>query len=64
MVQRVDDLRAAIPNAEPVEKQKLYEQLGLKMTYCPEREEVRVEINFNPDLDSYRGVTGRVRGGT
>ncbi|MER7544782.1 recombinase family protein [Spirillospora sp. NPDC127506] len=64
VVQRVDDLRAAIPNAEPVEKQKLYEQLGLKMTYCPEREEVRVEINFNPDLDSYRGVTGRVRGGT
>lgn len=64
VVRRVDDLRAAIPNAEPVEKQKLYEQLGLKMTYCPEREEAQVEINFNPDLDRYRGLTGCVRGGT
>jgi hypothetical protein len=64
VVQRVDDLRAAIPNADPAEKQKLYEQLGLKMTHCPEREEVRVDMNFNPDLGSYRGVTGRVRGAT
>ncbi|TDD83200.1 hypothetical protein [Actinomadura rubrisoli] len=62
LVQRVDDLRAVIPDADPMEKEKLYEQLGLKMVYRPEREEVRVEINFNPDPDGYRGVTGGVRG--
>jgi hypothetical protein len=50
LARKVDDLRTIIPSAEPRDKEKLYAGIGLKMTYCPGREEVRAEINFNPRL--------------
>ncbi|WP_395107481.1 recombinase family protein [Actinomadura sp. SCN-SB] len=64
LVRQVDDLRQVIPDAEPEMKAKLYERLGLKMTYCPGNDEVRAEIRFSPDCVGYRGVTDGVRGGT
>jgi len=64
LVRKMDDLRTIIPSADPKDKEKLYAGLGLKMTYCPGRDEVRAEITFNPDHIGYRGVTDRVRGGT
>ncbi|MFD0857302.1 hypothetical protein ACFQ07_34180 [Actinomadura adrarensis] len=62
LVQRVDDLRKVIPDADPKQKEKLYERFGLKMTYVPAKHEVRAEIRFGPDCVSpVRGVSS-VRG--
>lgn len=44
VVQRVDDLCAVISDAGPVEKQKLYEQPGMKMIYRPGREKVHAPV--------------------
>jgi site-specific DNA recombinase len=59
-----------LAKAKPETRQHVYQQLGVKLTYHPDKQEIRVEANLDPDHirlatdDRYRGVTVRVRGGT
>lgn len=56
-------------DADSADRQEVYRQLGLRLTYDPEKQVIRVEVNLHPDQlsavhDRYHGVTVRVRGGT
>lgn len=59
-----------LPRAEPQERQSIYQGLGLRLTYDPLKQEIRVKVNLDPDRvsrapkDHYRGVTVGVRGAT
>ncbi|GAA1899820.1 recombinase family protein [Actinomadura bangladeshensis] len=48
LVRRVDALRSAIADADPRARERLYERLGLKVTYHPGCDVVQVEIDFDP----------------
>jgi hypothetical protein len=55
-------------DADSADRQEVYRQLGLRLTYDPGKQEIRVEVNLHPDQlsaihDRYHGVTVRVRGG-
>ncbi|MCW2938706.1 MAG: recombinase family protein [Actinomycetia bacterium] len=55
-------------DADSADRQEVYRQLGLRLTYDPGKQEIRVEVNLHPDQlvtvrDRYYGVTVRVRGG-
>lgn len=60
LLQRTGGLAQLAINAEPQEKADLYQQLGLAMTYYPQRHEV--EARIIPEPPHVRSV--RVRGGT
>jgi hypothetical protein len=61
LVQQIGELTAALAEAEPADRAEVYRQLGLKLTYNPEQQKVRVQAQ--PDADS-RGEMVRVRRGT
>ncbi|WP_103937630.1 recombinase family protein [Thermomonospora echinospora] len=58
----------ALQDAEPQDRQDVYRQLGIRLTYEPRKQEIRVETRIDPDQltphDPCHGVTVRVRGGT
>ncbi|WP_396450456.1 recombinase family protein [Actinomadura sp.] len=60
LLQRTGDLAQLAINAEPEDKADLYQQLGLTMTYYPQKHEV--EARVIPEPPHVRSV--RVRGGT
>jgi site-specific DNA recombinase len=56
-------------DAKPEDRQNVYRQLGIRLTYHPAKQEIRVEVTLHPDQlstdkDHYPGVTVGVRGGT
>ena len=61
MVQALGDMRQVIQNASPEDKARVYDGLGLRLTYAPGTKTIRVEMNLDPDS---HGVMGSVRGGT
>ncbi|MBO2451619.1 recombinase family protein [Actinomadura barringtoniae] len=67
---RLGGLVCILTNAKPQDQQNVYQQLGVRLTYQPDKQEIRVEANLDPDHiglstdDPYHGVTVRVRGGT
>ncbi|MGI5165621.1 recombinase family protein [Spirillospora sp. CA-253888] len=60
MLNRVGDLTQMVFRADPLEKADLYQQMGLAMTYYPQKHEV--EARIIPEPPHVRSV--RVRGGT
>ena len=60
MIQALGDIRKVIEDATIEDKARVYDQLGLRLTYAPGAKTVRVEMNLNPN----RGVMVSVRGGT
>jgi site-specific DNA recombinase len=61
IVHQVGELTTVLAEADPTDRAEVYRQLGLKLTYRPEQQKVRVQAQ--PDADSY-GEIARVRGGT
>jgi DNA invertase Pin-like site-specific DNA recombinase len=59
IVRTLGSMRTVIQAADPAEKARVYSQLGLRLTYQPEKHEIRAQINLDPDIS---GVIGRVRG--
>lgn len=57
-----DELGSLIAEAEPHAKERLYERLGLRVVYFPDRKGVRVDIEFDPGQDGYLLVSSRDRG--
>jgi site-specific DNA recombinase len=60
MLERAGDLTQTIIAADPLDKAALYQQLGLKLTYYPQKQ--LVEARVIPEPPHVR--SGRVRGGT
>lgn len=60
MLKRASDLTRMIIDADPLDKADLYQQLGLKLTYYPQKQ--LVEVRIIPEPPHVR--SGRVRGGT
>jgi site-specific DNA recombinase len=60
LVQALGDIVTVLRDADPVNKAEVYRQLGLRLTYQPETQTVRAEV----ELNAHRGVMVRVRGGT
>lgn len=61
LVTRLGDIVGVLREADPADRAEVYQQLGLRLTYDPGNQKVRVQAV--PDADSY-GVMVRVRGGT
>ncbi|WP_121160986.1 hypothetical protein [Micromonospora pisi] len=59
LVQALGDIVTVLRDADPADKAEVYRQLVLRLTYHPETQTVRTEI----DLNAHRGVLVRVRGG-
>ncbi|MFA1546691.1 recombinase family protein [Actinomadura chokoriensis] len=57
-----------LADAKPEDRQNVYRGLGMRLTYHPDKQEIRVEVNLDPDRivtpERYLGVTSGVRGGT
>ncbi|WP_319461364.1 hypothetical protein [Micromonospora sp. RTP1Z1] len=60
LVQALGDIATVLRDADPADKAEVYRQLGLRLTYQPETQTVRAEV----DLSAHRGVMVRVRGAT
>lgn len=60
MVQALGDIREVIRNASAEDKARVYDELGLQLTYNPAKKEVRAEISLDPQV---HGVMVSVRGG-
>ena len=60
MLERAGDLTQTIIAADPLDKAALYQQLGLKLTFYPQKQ--LVEARVIPEPPHVR--SGRVRGGT
>jgi site-specific DNA recombinase len=58
LVQQVGELTTALAEADPTDRAEVYRQLGLRLTYDPDQQKVRVQAQ--PDADSY-GDLVRVR---
>ena len=61
LVQQLGDITTALADADPTDRAEVYRQLGLRLTYHPEQQKVRVQAQ--PVADSY-GDKVCVRGGT
>jgi hypothetical protein len=61
LVSRLGDVMAVLHEADPTDRAEVYRQLGLRLTYHPAEQKVRVQAQ--PDSDPY-GKMVRVRGGT
>ena len=59
MIQALGDIREVIQNAAPEDKARVYDKLGLRLTYAPGTKTVRAEMNLDPNN---RGVMVSVRG--
>ena len=67
LVTKITDMAAAISQAKIEVKTPVYQALGLRGTYYPGQNKVRVEVNLDPHLlstTSPRGEMVGVRGGT
>ncbi len=60
LVGKLGDIIGVLREADPADRAEVYRQLGLRLTYHPAEQEVRVQAQ--PDADSY-GEMVRVRGG-
>ncbi|WP_253770696.1 hypothetical protein [Nonomuraea roseoviolacea] len=60
MIEKVGDLVRLVGQADPDDKAELYTQLGLKLTYYPEKQYVGARVE--PEPPHVRAVC--VRGGT
>jgi site-specific DNA recombinase len=61
LVRQLGDIAAALGEADPADRAEVYQQLGLRLTYHPEIQKVRVQAQ--PVADSH-GDLVCVRGGT
>lgn len=61
LVQKTDDLRTATLHADPREAERLYERVGLRMSYSSGDNEVQAEVRFTPDYARYPDVTVHVQ---
>ena len=61
LVQQLGDIITALADADPTDRAEVYRQLGLRPTYRPEQQKVRVQAQ--PVADSY-GDLVRVRRST
>jgi len=61
MVTELADIAATLRDADPDDKSEVYRQLGLKLTYHPERQLVRGAVDLEASshwfFDSVRGGT-------
>jgi site-specific DNA recombinase len=66
LITGLGDLRNIIRDAEAPMKAAIYEQLGLQVTYLPERDKLRADVTISPEIFPGQmanyGVMGRVRG--
>jgi site-specific DNA recombinase len=60
MIQALGDIREVIQNATLEDKARVYDQLGLRLTYAPNTKTIRAEMNLDPNG---RGVMVSVRVG-
>jgi site-specific DNA recombinase len=60
MIEELGDMIVVLGEADPEHKQQVYRDLGLRLTYLPERQTVRADV----DLAAHRWDSVRVRGGT
>ncbi|WP_154936161.1 hypothetical protein [Micromonospora palomenae] len=60
LVNPLGDITAVLRDADPADKAEVYRQLGLRLTYRPETQTVRAEV----DLSAHRRIFIGVRGGT
>jgi site-specific DNA recombinase len=60
MIEELGDMVVVLGEADPEHKQQVYRDLGLRLTYLPERQTVRADV----DLAAHRWDSVRVRGGT
>ena len=60
LVTRLGDIITVLRDADPADRAEIYQQLGLRLTYHPGQQTVRVQAQ--PDADGYWEL-GRVRGG-
>jgi site-specific DNA recombinase len=61
LVARLGDIITVLREADPADRAEVYQQLGLRLTYHPTEQKVRVQVQ--PDADRYGEIVG-VRGGT
>jgi hypothetical protein len=61
LVQQLGDIITALADADPIDHAEVYRQLGLRLTYYPEQQKVRVQAQ--PVADSH-GDKVRVRSPT
>ncbi|GAA2447418.1 hypothetical protein GCM10010191_75840 [Actinomadura vinacea] len=70
LITRLGGLVRILAKAEPETRQDVYQQLGVRLTYHPDKQEIRAEVNLDPDrirqttTDRHFGVTVSVRGAT
>lgn len=67
MITTLGGLVAILHHAQPEDRHSIYDKLGIRLTYHPEKHEIRVEATLHPDLlvaphDSQFGQTVRDRG--
>jgi site-specific DNA recombinase len=60
LVAALGDIATVLRDADPTDKAEVYRQLGLRLTYQPETQTVRAEV----DLNAHHGAMVCVRGGT
>jgi site-specific DNA recombinase len=60
MIEELGDMVVVLGEADPEHKQQVYRDLGLRLTYLPERQTVRADV----DLAAHRWDSVRVRGPT
>jgi len=60
IIDELGDMITALRDADPEDKLDIYRNLGLRLTYDPQTQTVRAEI----DLATHRWDSGCVRGGT
>ncbi len=51
LVQQLGDIITALADADPTDRAEVYQQLGLRLTYHPDQQKVRVQAQ--PDADPY-----------
>jgi hypothetical protein len=61
LVARLGDIITVLRQADPADRAEVYQQLGLRLTYHPTEQKVRVQVQ--PDADRYGEIVG-VRGAT
>jgi site-specific DNA recombinase len=69
LVAALGDLVRILRDADAAARQGVYQTLGVRLVYVPQKREIRVEANLDPDRivlshDPRFGETVRVRGGT
>jgi hypothetical protein len=58
----VGDIVTVIRHADPTDKAKVYQQLGLRLTFDPQSRTVRTAVDLGTDRGAMVGVRGPTRG--